>query len=148
MQIAPPAARFRKCVIDKDTITRPDPGNEELAVFSMLKILFLHSLIEDVITLVLRFNLRSQRRDAHRACRDRLMFHTWIDNGDYLDSLLAELFRKSFRVGKTLSIERENAVALHVIDVEMHHIERQIALAVLMHHLLDHPVGVVTPAAL
>src|SRR5882672_3194092 len=76
------------------------------------------------------------------------MLNTGIDDRYYFYALLAEFLCQAFRIRKSFSVESENAIPAHVIDVEMNYVQRQIALAILAHHSFNHCVGVVTPAAL
>ena len=47
-----------------------------------------------------------------------------------------------------MGVESEDAITLHVIYVQMNHIQRQIALAILAHNLFDHGVRIIAPATL
>ncbi len=80
MQVSPPAPRFRQSVIDKDAVTGPDFGNKEFAVFAMLEIFLLESLIVNVVALILRFQLRVRRFTRRDILCRRLIFHTRIDD--------------------------------------------------------------------
>ena len=59
------------------------------------------------------------------------MLHTRIDNGDQLYSLLLESFSQGRWIRKAFWVKGKHAVALHVIDIEMNHIQGQVALAIL-----------------
>src|SRR5258708_8202328 len=148
MQIAPPTASLRQSEIDKDAVAGPHFGNEELTTLASLKIVSRYSLIENVVALIRRFNLRLRRIDWLRIRRRRLILHAGIDNYDCLDALLRELFRKAFGIGKPDWIEREHAVTVHVMNVEIDYVQRKITFAILPHHLLDHGLRIVTVATL
>src|SRR5687768_212099 len=135
MQVAPPATRFGKRVVDKNTVARPNARHKQLAVAAPLKVVLLESLFKNEIAIGSRGS-------------SWLMFHSGIDNRHEFDSLPAEPFCECFWIRKTLRVEREDAIADHVIDVEMDHVKRQIAFAILARNFLDHRIGVITPAAL
>ena len=65
-----------------------------------------------------------------------------------LTPCLPSLSLNAFGFGKRVRVPGKHAIALHVIDVEMNHIERQIAFAILADNFLDHRVRVITPTAL
>ena len=91
MQIAPPTARVRQSVIDKNAFAGPDFRNEEVAASSPLKVIMAQPLIENVIAAILGIELRVRRRAASTDIDRRrwLILHSRIDNCDYLYSLLA-----------------------------------------------------------
>src|SRR5687768_6624571 len=135
MQVAPPAARVGQGVINKHTLARPHARHKEVSIAATLEVVLLESLFENEIT----FGVTRG---------PRLVLHTRIDDRHEFDSLLRELVSERFGIRKTLLIESEHAIAAHVIDVEMHHVERQIAFAILAHDFLNHRVRVVAPATL
>ncbi len=45
-------------------------------------------------------------------------------------------------------IESEDSITVHVIDIEINNVERQVTLAILIHHFLNHRVRVIAPATL
>src|SRR5207248_10651636 len=49
---------------------------------------------------------------------------------------------------KSIRIEREHAMTIHVMNVEVDHIEGQIALTILAHDAFDHRIRIVTVATL
>src|SRR5687768_8627031 len=124
MQVAPPAARVGQGVINKHTLARPHARHKEVSIAATLEVVLLESLFENEIT----FGVTRG---------PRLVLHTRIDDRHEFDSLLRELVSERFGIRKTLLIESEHAIAAHVIDVEMHHVERQIAFAILAHDFLD-----------
>src|SRR5262249_6828598 len=129
---APPATRFRHCVVDEDTLARPDSRHEEIAIATVLEEFFLQPLIVGVIAFILILRLLDSR----------------IDDGYQLYSLTTELVAQALRVRKPFLVEGEDPIAVHVIDVEMHDVERQVAPAIFVHNFFDHRVGVITPATL
>ena len=77
-----------------------------------------------------------------------LGLHARVHDGHDLNALLAHLLKKSCRVGKAGAVPGEHLVALHVIDVEVHRVERQAPAAKAVYHVA-HVVGVlVAPARL
>src|ERR1700752_4121196 len=135
MQVTPPATRVGKRVVDEDALARPHARDKQVAVAAALEEVSLEALFENEVAIA-------------AAGSSRLMFHAGIDDRHELDSLPAEFFRECFWIREALRIKREDAVAEHVIDVEMNDVEREIAFAILAHDFLDHRVGIVTPAAL
>ena len=76
------------------------------------------------------------------------MLYARIDDRYELHSLTTEFVGETFRIGKPFLIEREDPIAVHVIDVEMNDVEWQISFAILVYNFFNHRVGIVTPAAL
>src|ERR1700730_6655137 len=114
----------------------------------MLKVVLFHSLIENVIALILRPDFRRSR--SRRSClRYRwLILNARVDNRYYLYSLPAEFLSERLRIRKPPGIKSENAIPAHIINIEVDHIKRQIPLPILAHHFFHHRLGVITPAAL
>ena len=134
MQVAPPAARFRQSVIDKHTVARPDSRHKQIAIATALEVVFLQALIEGVI-----------------ASRCQLSRFGCLTPGSTIVTTFTPcrpVSRSSALDRKRSLIEGEDAIAVHVIDVEMNHVERQIAFAILVHNFFDHRVGIIAPAAL
>src|ERR1043165_8225262 len=106
MQVAPPASRLGNRVVNKHTLTRPDARHKQISVATMLEKVFLQSLIECVIALVFVRRVLDARID------DRYHLHT----------LSREFVGERLRIWKAVFVEGEDAVAVHVIDVEMDHV--------------------------
>src|SRR5262245_1514519 len=134
MQVAPPTPRIGYCVINEDALARPNARYKEITVAATLEVVSLQPLFEGEITIA-------------GAVGSWLVLHAGIDDRDELDSLLPQFFRECFGIRETRGIESEDAIAEHVVDVEMNHVEREIAFAILARNVLDHRVGIVTPAA-
>src|SRR6185369_3279719 len=132
MQVAPPASRFRHREVNENALARPDFRHKEIAIATVLEKLLLYSLIVRVIAFVLILRLLDSRID------DRYDLHT----------LATELVSQTFRSRKSFLVESEDAITVHVIDVEMYDVEREVATAILVHDFFDHRVRVVTPPTL
>src|SRR6266496_1452340 len=148
VQVAPPAACLGNGEIDKDTLTRPYLWNEQLSILASLEIALLLTLFKDVIGLILWRQLGWCRIRGGLLRSRGLKFDSWVDNRHQLDSLLAQVFHKLSRVGKSLLVPGEHAIAFHVVDVQMDHIEWQISLTILARNSFHHLVRIVTPTAL
>ena len=53
MEVSPPVPCLGQAKINEDTVARPNLTNEELAVFTFLKISLFQTLVENVVGLVL-----------------------------------------------------------------------------------------------
>jgi len=76
------------------------------------------------------------------------MLDAGIDDRHDLHTLTSQLVGECFRIGKSFLIESEDAITVHVVDVEMHYVERQVALAILVHNFFNHRIRIVAPATL
>src|SRR3989442_4929147 len=115
----------------------------------MLKVISLRALIENVVALILRRKFRLgciHRLDT--SWPGWLILNARIDNYDGLDAPLAESFSQALRIGKSTRVEREHAIFMHVMNVEVDDVKRKIALAVLPHHFFDDRFRIVTVATL
>jgi hypothetical protein len=77
-----------------------------------------------------------------------LLFDAWVDDGDDLEPLLVESPQHPVDVGEGLLVPGEDAVAVHVLDVQPQAVARDLATAVLRRDLLDGVLRVAKPAAL
>src|SRR6266851_5236257 len=150
MKITPPFARLRKSVVDKNTLTGPYLRYEKFPVSAMLEVVLFQALVKNVVTLVLRSQFRISRIGDLLFCsrRVRLVFDTRIHNGDHLNALLYELLVHLLWPGEALRVPGKHAVTVHVVDVQVHYVERQIPLSVLTDNPFNHRIWVITPAAL
>src|SRR4029078_2259822 len=56
--------------------------------------------------------------------------------------------RQSFRIRKALRVESKNSIAVHVVNVEIDHIQRQISFAILSYYFLNYQCWIVTVTTL
>src|SRR5258705_394423 len=149
MKITPPLTRLRKSVVDKNTVAGPYLRYEQFPVFAMLEVVLFQALVKIVVALFFWSQFRISRVGGLLcSSRVRLVFDARIHNGDDLNALLYELLVHLLRPGEALRIKRKHAIAVHVVDVQMHYVERQVPLSVLTDNPFNHCVGVITPAAL
>src|SRR6476620_4784260 len=76
------------------------------------------------------------------------MLDARINNRYEPHSLLRKFFTERLWIRKTISIPGEHAIILHVVDIEMKHVERQIALAIFADNFFRHRIGIIAPATL
>ena len=76
------------------------------------------------------------------------LLHGGVDNGNQPHTALFHLGGERLEVGKTLGVNGKILEAVHVVDVEIEHVERDTRVAVAVGAFLDIFFGDVSPAAL
>src|SRR4030095_166866 len=76
------------------------------------------------------------------------MLHPGIHDRYDLYSLFCKSFDYFLWIWKTVLIPGKDPVTLHVIDIEVYHVERQVTLPILSYHLVNHCFRVITTANL
>src|SRR5690606_8210635 len=78
----------------------------------------------------------------------RINFYAGVKNGNHFETLTMQRPDHLFRLWKTLSIPRKNAISIHVVDVQINDITRNTPAAKLMGKLEHLILWIVAPPAL
>ena len=127
-ETGPPRADIGACVVGEDAHARPHLALVDLARGGAdAQILGDHLVVDEV---------------------PRLGLDSWVDHPDALEAHLAEVGVEFLRVGELRGIEREDAVTVHVVDVEPDDVAGDVARSEPLGDLADARLGVVGIAAL
>ena len=125
---AKPSAGFRVEHIGKVYQPRPHPGYKGSAVLIRAEVAVFHALLVHIISL--------------------FDFDACVNDGNKADALRFHLGGKIRKMREALRIHRKVFVALHIINVQNHGVQRHLIGAVISHHLADLVFVHIAPAAL
>ena len=128
VELAPPGARLLGDEVGERGVAGPDLADVDVAALGAAEHVALDRLVEDPVA--------------------RLVLDAGIDDRDDLEAVLAEPREHGRRVGEGLLVPREDAVAVHVLDVEPERVARHAELAMARAERLDRLLRVAEPAAL
>src|SRR6266478_5568366 len=77
-----------------------------------------------------------------------LIFDAGVDNRNELDTLASKPISHSLWIRKAVGVEGEIPIRLHIVNIKMEHIERNIPPPVFAYHLCSDSLGIITPPAL
>src|SRR4029450_618446 len=117
VEFAPPGARLLCHEVWERCIARPHLADVEVASFGAAEHVTLDGLIEDRVA--------------------RVELHTGVDDRDHPEALLVKSFEHAGRIGKPVGIPGENAIAVHVLDVEPYGIAWDVVVPMPLSKLLD-----------
>jgi len=130
VQFAPPLAHLRPQEVGKHRFVRPNVAVEKLSVGGTDEIVILHTAIEYFVICF------------------RFVLDTGIDNRDNLKTGCFQVCDQFRGIGETLGAPSENAVAAHIVDVEVDDIAGNRPIAKFLSQLAHNVLGFVAPAAL
>ncbi len=108
--------------------SRPHCACKRRTVCVFTKIIVLNSFLVNAVTL--------------------LNFYTSVYNGYKVDILISHLFYKSGEIGKRLRVNCKVFVMIHVVDVKINTVERNMVFPVLMHNFTNFICTAISPSAL
>ena len=127
---APPVARLRPAEVGEVGAPRPDGADVHLAVGVAQEVVAVEPFLRDGIPGL------------------GVLFHAGVHDDDGLEAHLAEVGQQGLGIGEALGVPREDAVAVHVVDVEVEHVGRDLLAAKGLGEGADLGLGVVAPPAL
>src|SRR6266404_370142 len=77
-----------------------------------------------------------------------LIFDAGVDNRNELDTLASKPISHSLWIRKAVGVESEIPICLHIVNIKMEHIERNIPPPVFAYHLCSNRLWIITPPAL
>ena len=126
----PPVARLRPAEVGEVGAPRPDGADVDLAIGVAQEVVAVEPLLRDGIPSL------------------GVLFHARVHDDDGLEAHLAEVGQQGVGIGEALGVPREDAVAIHVVDVEVEHVGRDLFPAKGLGEGTDLGLGVVAPPAL
>ena len=78
----------------------------------------------------------------------RINLDAWVDHGEDLEPLFVQPGDHQARLGKALSIPGKAAIVVHIMDIQVDHVTRELAAAKLLCHFQHALLRIVAPARL
>src|SRR5579885_334831 len=128
LHVTPPLAHLWPSVIGKDCVIRPDVAVEDCAVSAVNKHVFFHAFPVDLVI--------------------GIGLHARVDNGYNLETGACQISGHGAWIAEALWIPGEDAVAVHVVDVQVNGIARDVTYTKLCCHLTHFRFCGVAPTAL
>ena len=77
-----------------------------------------------------------------------ILFHTRIDDGNYFESHILQNVEHVYRIAESLLIPRKYAISVHVMNIEINNIGRNLLLAESFCEVQHFAFGIIAPATL
>src|SRR6478609_1406613 len=124
---APPRPRLRRREVREDGVARPDLADVGVAALGAAEDVLLEAVVVDRVA--------------------RVVLDARVDDRDGPEALVRQALEHGRRIGVALRVPREDAVAVHVVDVEPDGVARELVVAVALGDDLDVLLLVRVPAA-